>query len=366
MAASDFIKANIEEVARFEDSMKVFFSPDNLKFFKTLLKSQNAIIAGGSVSRAIIEPSNVKNWKLSDLDIYVNAKNVLPMKSFFESLTKTFYVQGVDKLYCDSFLHKNRIIKVIRYVLNKTHHIDLMIVRNRRSLEDVVRNFDLSCCKNYYNGDFIFSLDYDNLKKMETSLSPEYVEFYTKKNEFTKNRLFKYASRGFRIDIPKLEDIQFSKPRGYLSLTEEYIRKAIFDIVMETSGFDNEFIHLFPRKTQYLHYSDDGLDYEDFKSEADYIAIGKGDRFRFVVEKIEEYFATLKKHYDEKKPFDYNHYSKSYVYGHIRIPYCSEDRLDYMWDELKSMKDESTLTIKIKDFVVKLSLEERETLKKLL
>jgi len=356
MAASDFIKANVEEVARFEDSMKVFFKPENLRDFKTLLKSQNAIIAGGSVSRAIIEPSNVKNWKLSDLDIYVNAKNVLPMKSFFESLTKTFYVQGVDKLYCDSFLHKNRIIKVIRYVLNKTHHIDLMIVRNRRSLEDVVRNFDLSCCKNYYNGDFIFSLDYHNLKKMETSLSPEYVEFYTKKNEFTKNRLFKYASRGFRIDIPKLEDIQFSKCPEYLSLTKVYIQKAVFDIVMENREYENEFTDLFPRN-KYLPYNDDGLDYEDFTSEADYIAIGRGDKFRFVVEKIEEHFATLEKHFAEN--------NKDYAkIGNM--PFCTEARMKQMWDALKSMKDESTVTIKIKDFVVKLSLEEREALKKLL
>ncbi len=356
MAASDFIKANVEEVARFEDSMKVFFKPENLRDFKALLKSQNAIIAGGSMSRAIIEPSNVKNWKLSDLDIYVNAKSVLPMKSFFESLTKTFYVQGVDKLYCDSFLHKNRIIKVIRYVLNKTHHIDLMIVRNRRSLEDVVRNFDLTCCKNYYNGELIFSLDYHNLKKMETSLSPEYVEFYTKKNDFTKNRLFKYTSRGFRIDIPKLEDIQFSKSPEYLSFIKVYIQKAVFDIVMENREYDNEFTDLFPRK-QYLPYSDDGLDYEDFTSEVDYVAIGRGDKFRFVVEKIEEYFTTLEKYFTEN--------GKDYAkIGNM--PICTEERMKQMRDILKSMKDESTLTIKIKDFVVKLSLEEREALKKLL
>lgn len=329
MSASDFIKITGEEVARFEDSMKVFFNPENLKNFKALLKSQNAIIAGGSVSRAIIEPSKVKNWKLSDLDVYVNAKNVLPMKSFFEYLTKTYYVQGVDKLYCDSFLHRNRIIKVIRYVLNKTHHIDLMIVRNKRSLTDVVRNFDLSCCKNYYDGDSIFSLDYDNLKKMETSLSPEYVEFYTKKNEFTKNRLFKYASRGFRIDIPKLEDIQFSKSPEYLSKTKEYIQKAVFDIVMENREYDNEFAHLFP-KNKYLPYNDDGLDYEDFTSEADYIAIGKGDKFGFVVDKIEEHFTTLEKHFTENN----KNYAKI-----GDIPFCSKERLDLMRNVLESMRE---------------------------
>lgn len=367
MELQNFVKVNNKEVYRFEKFMKKFFSNKKLSTFKKLLASQNAIISGGSVTRAIIDPINVRNWDLTDLDIYVNARNVLPIKVFLKSISKNNFIQGVDKLYSDSFLSRNRIIKVIRFNINKENHIDLMIVRNNRLVTDVVRNFDLSCCKNYYNGKNIFSLDYHNLKKMETSLNPEYLEFYTKKNEIIQNRLFKYASRGFRINIPKLEKNKLKNLSEDKDLTVKYIQKAVFDLVMNTCYSENEFFGIFVGNESNLYNwdneEDDGFDYEDFTSVDDYVAIKKGDKFKYVIKIIEDFFSTLKKHYFQKTDFQFG----KYIYEFKKMPiYCNEERLERMWNALNLLKKEKTSTTKIKSLIENLSIEEKEALKKLL
>ena len=109
-----------------------------------LLKKYNAIIAGGSILKAVSKydstanNSDKQNTLKKDIDIYVNTKNI---PSFLKGFMKITQLE-IDNVYwastyCFSFLRKNGIRRV--YQLSKPNKMkfDVMSVRNKRSLLDV-------------------------------------------------------------------------------------------------------------------------------------------------------------------------------------------------------------------------------------
>ena len=290
-------------------------SLNNPRFYNAL-RNSSALISGGSILYAILKSFNLKSfsekyWKNTDLDIYVNAENAKSIKDYLCSISsgkagtgletetiKPYYqINKNTTFYCNSFLKKNRIIRVLRFPgLN----LDLMIVRNTRKLQDVIYNFDLDCCMNYFDAcEWKITSRYLNDKKdlifvnnrIDTNLTPTYaVEFY-RGNSFILKRFSKYSLRGFHIRIPPLtseveEQIVPHKvePEPYM-----YINTLLFTAIFRSEDHRDLLIEDFKtylqknlRNSTEFRYGTNGqyrtdyilLDDEEFRSRQDYQKIG--------------------------------------------------------------------------------------------
>jgi len=175
----------------------------------TLLEEYKGVIAGGSVLKSITNYDssiNTYNALHNDIDIYVNTKNI---PDFLKILT-TEIINPVKhnvywaSTYCVSFLRKNGIRRV--YQLNDKNNkitVDVMSVRNKRTLEDVVTNFDLTFCQVWFDGKDVYATHPKHIRTKIGSLQKDYIKTYLNGNMFLEDRIRKYESRGFKINIDK-------------------------------------------------------------------------------------------------------------------------------------------------------------------
>ena len=126
-----------------------------LEKFKRVLKESKAIIAGGSIARLFVEDKS--NFKETDIDIYVNIKDskslIDEMKYQFERITNEYRASGS---YDSSFLTRNNIYRVLNFtktISDKETKVQIMLVRNSETVLNVVKNFDLTCCQCWYDGE---------------------------------------------------------------------------------------------------------------------------------------------------------------------------------------------------------------------
>ena len=61
--------------------------------------------------------------------------------------------------YDASFFRKNDIIGRFMINFRPRLYIDILVVKNEKSLVDVVKSFDLSFCKTWYDGINIFAIN---------------------------------------------------------------------------------------------------------------------------------------------------------------------------------------------------------------
>lgn len=173
-----------------------------------LLKKYDAIIAGGSILKAVSKYDSTANnsdkWNTlkKDIDIYVNTKNIPSFLTEFQKITQ-LEINNVywASTYCLSFLRKNGIRRVYQLSKPKKMKFDVMSVRNKRTLLDVVTNFDLTFCQVWFDGDNVYATHPDDIRKKEGSLQHDYIATYHKGNRFLKERIKKYEARGFKINI---------------------------------------------------------------------------------------------------------------------------------------------------------------------
>ena len=208
-AREEFTK---EEVQKFENKLKerMLFFPE----FKEAIIKNKAIVAGGSVL------SIFGNYKINDLDIYVNYSNA-------KELQKDLYILGCIRMnvhrapaYDESFFRKNNIIARYYTVMDSNVfyrrqnerryynnpdvsfiEIDIMVIPDDIPLENVVTNFDLTFCQVWWDGEKIHSYDMEDVRSKSGSLNPDYIESYLNMNIFIVKRLCKYKKRGFTIKI---------------------------------------------------------------------------------------------------------------------------------------------------------------------
>ena len=197
-----------EETQTFEDELKkrILFFPE----FKEAIIKNKAIIAGGSVL------SIFGDYKINDLDIYVNYSNAKELIKDLYPLGCTPFETHRAPAYDQSFFRKNNIISRIYcvmsargmvleaeryYFADKKMSIDIMIIPDHISLESVVTNFDLTFCQVWWDGNSIHSYDIEDVRSKSGSLNPDYIESYIAMNNFTVKRIMKYKNRGFEIKI---------------------------------------------------------------------------------------------------------------------------------------------------------------------
>ncbi len=295
----------------YKETVKNFLNISDEKFdeFCSILKENKAVISGGSVAKSVFK----KNWYVEDLDIYVNIKNAIPIRDFISNFCEDVYHKGCDDLYCNSFLHKNRIYKVVRFIIDETKHIDIMYVYNNKPIMEVINNFDLTCCQSWFDGENIFTSHPETIETNKCYMNQDYVKSLTLGNRFIEERLRKYTNRGFNISIPSYEiNLQdFSSNRLTLD-ADKSIKLFIFNtvfgnhMIFRNTIFDEFFeeLHVLhppsgvPEliKDNYELFSEDGFDYEEFNCIEDYIKIGKKtvaekviNRLKHILDNYEKY-----------------------------------------------------------------------------
>ena len=281
---------------RYETYLKAVFGDKFSEFKEALLKSE-AIISGGSVLKYVLDDNSASSTAnssgfvtLQDIDIYVNTKNAYHIRNFINNRIKNTSSNYGIKLksnrmedsYCESFLSKNRIQRVVNFLSYRNYdesaarlNIDLMYVRDSQPLEEVVKNFDLSCCMNYYDGNQIKSFFLEETLRKEMILGKDYHGMLVSNNRFTATRIRKYMQRGFRLrvenlSIPKLTYTPKNKN------VQDFLRMLIFSMTFKRLiDIKNTNIHHILSERYYYYnsndiFENDYLDDENFVTIEDY------------------------------------------------------------------------------------------------
>jgi hypothetical protein len=195
-----------------------------------LLQSHHAIIAGGYVLRVLLGENSIPLYTYGqDIDIYVQCKSYRSIKNPIAAAISGDYDKKFKASdYCKSFLRKNGIRTVLQMAIpiesyamqNEKLRVDLMAVRNRRSVLDVVQNFDLTFCQAWYDGKDVWTTHPEHIRSKRGELQGDYVQSYVMGNHFLQGRINKYISRGFVIDIKNIE-ITVKSEKERLAIREE-------------------------------------------------------------------------------------------------------------------------------------------------
>lgn len=172
-----------------------------LAYVNSVLQENEAVISGGFILKAIgsfVDEASV------DMDIYVPTKNA---EKFRATMSKLFNAQNVIKHVVSnapgSFFKKNGILSVTKYSKDKPKYaeMDIVEVNADRTPIDVVKNFDLTFCENWYDGKQVFMTYPVHVKTKHGFLENHYLALLKEGNPILKKRMKKYISRGFKISI---------------------------------------------------------------------------------------------------------------------------------------------------------------------
>ena len=348
-------------VERFKKITKnlLSFSDANFEQFRNIIKASNAIVSGSSVLNSLFSNENGSSdpkfpadaWAPGDLDIYVQAKDFIPLRDFLISKCKKFLCpkkNATTGTYGVSFFKMNQIVKMYKFSFGEEYNycVDLMMVQNNRNLEDMIRNYDLSCCKNIYDGEIIKGITPEETIKGNVKSNPSFFKLYIEKNHRVIKRAKKYEKRGFKITItgsfviggpssPKSETQPYNAEEA-----KNYILDLIFMMITKVAkpaeiGHDihgsifaiyygsNSVLNLkdlydavpnnFPAKNmdkskfKYGNNNDDGLDPSEFDSREKYAVFGPDYPGIFdmlvegILDKYEAFNPTSQKEISRKK-----------------------------------------------------------------
>ena len=210
----------IDYISKIDKNLKNHIT--DVKKFKDVLYQNNAYIAGGFILSAITE-----FFKSSDIDIYVPEKNFNSLIADIKLLGGDIYRLNSDfpifisdfknlsihsgctglimaSEYDLSFFKKNN-IKFKVEVNFKKIKCDIMVVGNNKSVLDVVKNFDLTCCQLWYNGKTFNGTHIKESLNKQAYLNSDYIMALIDGNDFIKKRLEKYTKRTFTVTLASNE-----------------------------------------------------------------------------------------------------------------------------------------------------------------
>lgn len=181
-----------------------------IDYINTRLYNNKAIISGGFLLKAF---GLFEDAKSVDIDIYVPEKNA---QDFRDGMSRVFrptkVVTHVQSSLQNSFFKKNGIHSVTKYSREKPIYaeMDIVTVMDDRDPRDVVVNFDLSFCKNWYDGKNVYIVDKEGVYNKKGMLGNNYLKLLYAGNPVLINRLKKYINRGFQISInnPKTKQVE--------------------------------------------------------------------------------------------------------------------------------------------------------------
>ena len=205
-----------------ETALNTFFNDPNMKAnFQTIkmntlkyqLKLNKAIISGGFILKAI---GQFQDDASVDIDIYVPKNKAENFKSMMTDIfNPTDNYTHVQSGLQNSFFKKNGIYSVTKYSRKATKtmpyaEMDIVTVMDDRDPRDVIVNFDLSFCKNWYDGEKVYIVDKEGVYEKKGMLGDNYLKLLYGGNPVLINRMKKYINRGFKISInnPKTKQVE--------------------------------------------------------------------------------------------------------------------------------------------------------------
>ena len=215
-----------EEVAEWLEPVRTMLAgklgADKMDRVDALLLETGAIIAGGSILRAV-SPWNAdvrglggnrprRSPEVNDLDIYVPVRMTPRLIDGLYTGTEALLESGQYKVlpassYCESFLRKNGIRRVHTFTnQHEDNPTDIMSVRHRRSVQQVVTNFDLTICQIWYDGAHVYASHPQDIRDKRATLQSDYVLSLMRGNQYIRKRLDKYMKRRFRISMDGMAD----------------------------------------------------------------------------------------------------------------------------------------------------------------
>ena len=207
------------DMTSFADYYPIFKQPMFIDAIK-----DTAYISGGSVLSGIRGNPYygfMEDAQRPDIDIYLKLEDCDPIMTYLSN-----FPLGINATVCqvspydNSFFKRNHIVHHVTFrIKNKNDHsgsfynvrdgymIDIMLIDNSFTVEDVLSNFDLTCCQNWlrflnFDDWSVHSTHPQDILNASCNLNIEYVPEYIKRNKFIVHRVKKYAERGFNITIP--------------------------------------------------------------------------------------------------------------------------------------------------------------------
>jgi hypothetical protein len=204
---------------------------DILTFIQATLKKYKILISGGYILKYVKLAMDDLAKPSVDVDMYVPYGIPNRYPDFYKVMAKLFdcdRVKGSDGLMHNdvskyvtqendvgtkaTFFKKNGIFSVFKHRRNVDGlyaEMDLVRASTARTAENIIRNFDLSVCMNWYDGEHLYSMDPEAILRPATvpgRLSFGYVPIFlgiagTPAMALTcKGRLLKYIMRGYRME----------------------------------------------------------------------------------------------------------------------------------------------------------------------
>ena len=192
---------------------------DCIAFVKHIIKKYKLIISGGYILKCISTSFTNALKPSVDVDIYV--PHTIPDKypDFYDTMAKLFNCDKIitkkgeedyhvnrfiasSKQGKGSFFAKNGIYSVYkheRHVDGLYAEMDLVRAVYGMKATSIVRNFDLSVCMNWYDGEHIYVMDMPGVTKEKPGyLNYSYNSLY-EESTVSRDRIYKYIMRGYRV-----------------------------------------------------------------------------------------------------------------------------------------------------------------------
>jgi len=206
---------------------------DILDFINSVITKNRVKISGGFILKNMGFIKDSESANSIDVDIYV-PNNAIVNGFVYSTMSKLFncdrITEGAHKDKCktkyfkasytkkDNLFKKCGIESVAKYEktikgANGTSikaEMDIVKSDNTTTPIQVIKNFDLTFCENWYDGKDIMVKDKQAiLKEASGYLEPSYVPGFKTGNVKTRGRIAKYLKRGFRISYidPETADI---------------------------------------------------------------------------------------------------------------------------------------------------------------
>lgn len=181
-----------------------------LRYIKYLLQTHKAKISGGFLLKAMGkfeggDPSY-------DMDVYVPHASVEPFRTEMGKLflgrvpTPEDYSQINASGGQTSFFTKNGILSVRKHhrgvkADDTYEEMDIVEANDTTSPINIIKNFDLTFCENWYDGNKVWLTHADHVEKKHGFLENHYLELLYINKSQTIGRIKKYAGRGFKVSI---------------------------------------------------------------------------------------------------------------------------------------------------------------------
>lgn len=206
-------------------------------YLSDLLKKNNCILSGSLLLQSYTDKYNelyskinktlelfyeedlerykhIKNTNIKGIDIYIHKNGLIELLNEFI----TNYGFGITNIkihypYQENYkytflLTHNAVLRIGLFNIEQNISINIISVKTGIQLTSIVKDFDLTFCRIWFDGDKVYSYDVNEIQEMRGSLNKQYYEYYCNNNLFILNRIQKYICRGFNITLPMCNELK--------------------------------------------------------------------------------------------------------------------------------------------------------------